>query len=615
MRGEPGKGASESSTELEAPSTEPSMPWYRRIQVSWIALGLGLVPFVVGAIVLATVGGDLHPIQDIAQMEMRTRDVGRYEVLLGPYSRDGWYHPGPAIFYLLAVPYRLTGGASVGLYLGALAINAGAVAGMALIARRRGGVALMLVTLLASGLLARSLEADFVRDPWNPSVTVLPFGLMLFLAWAMTCRELWALPAGVAVASFLAQTHIGYVALALPLLAWGAAWMVVPAVASTRFWRRASAVETKHAPPEADLRRVGWTVAASAGLLVLLWAPPVVEQLTGDSGNFGAIVDYFRANEEPAHSLTDGWRVMSTQFSATPDWVTGAESTSLSGEPAALYGGLVVPVMLVPLGLATAFLWQRGGESRRLLLTLAVALVLAFVAVARTTGIAFTYRLHWVQVLGMATGVVMAWAAWLAIQPRLSPRALRQAAGAALAMLAVIAVVNVAGASRAGTPLERESGAVAALMPEVLAGLPADGDPSDGDSDGVFLVNPTSFGSLLYTTGITLALARSGVDARMPGLSEAAGAHRTLGDTPPTATLVVVVNEDVSRYMDDPSLELLASWGTPPEPRPADDPVVAAEEAFAAKDTNTMKELGRQHLDDDLPELFDIVAVAVLLQR
>ena len=57
--------------------------------------------------------------------------MGRHPVLIGLYSRDGWSHPGPLLYYTLALPYRLTGGNPAGLLVGALAVNGAAVGGMA----------------------------------------------------------------------------------------------------------------------------------------------------------------------------------------------------------------------------------------------------------------------------------------------------------------------------------------------------------------------------------------------------------------------------------------------------------------------------------------------------
>ena len=196
-----------------------------------VAIGVSLLPLVVSAIALVVkVGSDYAAGSDIGLTELRTLDVGRHPVLLGPYSRDGWNHPGPALFYALALPYRLAGSHSVGLAVGALLINALAITGIALVARRVAGLPCMLVTLVGCAVLMRSLGPVFLRNPWNPYVAVLPFGLLVYLTWAMTCGEAWALPIGVGVASFCVQTHVGYAPLAAPLLVWGAASLVVRAV-------------------------------------------------------------------------------------------------------------------------------------------------------------------------------------------------------------------------------------------------------------------------------------------------------------------------------------------------------------------------------------------------
>jgi hypothetical protein len=145
-----------------------------------VAIAVSVLPLVVSAIALVVkVGSDYAAGSDIGLTELRTLDVGRHPVLLGPYSRDGWNHPGPALFYALALPYRLAGSHSVGLAVGALLMNALAIAGIALVARRVAGLPFMLLTLVGCGVLMRSLGPVFLRNPWNPYIAVLPFGLLV----------------------------------------------------------------------------------------------------------------------------------------------------------------------------------------------------------------------------------------------------------------------------------------------------------------------------------------------------------------------------------------------------------------------------------------------------
>jgi hypothetical protein len=65
----------------------------------------------------------------------------------------------------------------------------------------------------------------------------------------------------------------------------------------------------------------------------------------------------------------------------------------------------------------------------------------------------------------------------------------------------------------------------------------------------------------------------------------------------------------------DPAYALVADWGTPPEPRADGDPVLRAERAFLAGDTELTKQLGQEHLDDPDLEIFTLTAAALFLER
>ncbi|HET6954185.1 MAG TPA: hypothetical protein VFI47_27725, partial [Acidimicrobiales bacterium] len=334
----------------------------------WIAraaLAITLAPLAVAAVSLVVkVGGSYVPGADHAWTELAVRDVGRHDVLTGLYSKDGWRHPGPLSFYLLAPFYWLTGGASVGLRLGALAVNGGAITGMALIARRRGGLPLMLLTLAGCGLLVHTLGAQVVADPWNLFLPVLPYGLLIFLTWSLACGERWALPVAVFVATLLAQTHVGFVVLAVPLPAAGAAALV--AVTGRR-----------------NLRSLARPAALSAGLLAVLWLPPLVDVAGSGGSNAADIVRWFQRQPDRSHSLLEGWRVITGQFALIPEWLTTKRTPSAAGQSPFLYRS-PVPVLLVAVAAAALVLWRRRGrEGRALVLTLALVLALGIVAVAR----------------------------------------------------------------------------------------------------------------------------------------------------------------------------------------------------------------------------------------
>jgi uncharacterized membrane protein len=509
--------------------------------LSRVALVLALLPLAVSAVFLVVkAGGTYAPAADNAIMELTTRDVGHHPVLVGLVSRDGWSHPGPVLFYLLAAPYRLTGGSSIALPLGALAINGAAIAGMAVVARRRGGLRLMLLTLVAGGLLVRALGPEFMADVWNPYIPVLCFGFFVFLTWEMTCGETWALPVAAGVGTFCIQTHIGYLPLVVPLLAWGIAWLV---------WSMAKANRL------AALARVGLVTAA---VLSVLWLPPLVDEVLHSPGNLTEIVDYFRHPHQHAHTLTAGYRVVGAQFELTPEWLTGLDPPSpFTGEPLSLYSN-PVPVLLLPLAASALVLWRRRNrEARRLVATLGVALAIGVLAVARTLGALYAYRLRWTWVLAMIAAAVVAWTAWTWVA-RVAPRAeKRWLIPLSVGALAILAVANAVSAAREVPPGADQSAQLRALIPSVVAALP----PGDGD----VIVRGSSFSSTFYASGLVLALERRHLAPRVdPTVEVAFHQHRVHRKGKVREILTVATNDTFEAFVSRPDLRLVAYSGTVP---------------------------------------------------
>ena len=57
------------------------------------------------AVFLARSAEPFYPVSDIALTELFTREAAHGRLIVGPYSRFGWHHPGPTCFYLLAPFY------------------------------------------------------------------------------------------------------------------------------------------------------------------------------------------------------------------------------------------------------------------------------------------------------------------------------------------------------------------------------------------------------------------------------------------------------------------------------------------------------------------------------
>ena len=214
-------------------AARPAAPrrWYRRDPLAALAVLFMATPFVVAMIWCCT-QTRWYPSGDRALIEMYTRDIGHHAVLLGPYSRFGWHHPGPALYEVLALPYRLTGSNGLGLMFGVVLINAIAAAGIALVAYRRGGRTLLIWTLIVLGLFLHALGPQQLTDPFNPYPPVLPLGLLLLLLWSVAMGDVWALPWAVATATFAVQSHVGSLVTVVGLFAIVGILLVVHVVAA-----------------------------------------------------------------------------------------------------------------------------------------------------------------------------------------------------------------------------------------------------------------------------------------------------------------------------------------------------------------------------------------------
>jgi len=117
------------------------------------------------------------------------------------------------------------------------------------------------------------------------------------------CGDVVMLPVAVLAASFCAQTHVPYLGLALGIgaLATGAALLR---------WRQT---------PEERRTIVRW-LALSAGLGVVLWLPPTIDQVRHDPGHYQRLIEHFSdPDEEPRALARASTWVCAT--STSPTWL------------------------------------------------------------------------------------------------------------------------------------------------------------------------------------------------------------------------------------------------------------------------------------------------------
>lgn len=445
-----------------------------------------------------------------------------------------------------------------------------------------------------------------MRDPWNPYLPVLPFGLLLFLVWATTCGDAWALPAAAAVGTFCVQTHVGYAPLVLPLLVLGAGWL---AVESRRARPTAGSLPIAGARP--STRAVLTASLAAVAVLAVSWFPPVFEEVTHSPGNLTRLVDYFAhpPRSEAHHTLTEGYRIVAAPWSGAPAWIVGAtRANPFTAEPRAL-GSTPLPWLAVPFAAGALLLWRRRvADGWRLAIVVAVAAALGVAAVGRTLGPLYDYRLRWTWICAMTAALVIVWAGWLLVAERL-----RRAAGTAIALTAVAILAALSGlstvaAARAGTPQEPDSSRLAALVPQAVKALP----PGGGD----VIVRAADFLSGFYRQGLVLALEQRHVTARVDGTDAAGvfGSHRVHRNAPVRAVLVVASNHKLDRLLTQPGLRLVAYWSPLPAARRAQLALRLAA-LDVAHQQGTISAIGYFYEQLALEKPLAAPAVAVLMDR
>ncbi len=426
-------------------------------------------------------GGDMEPpVGDRAVLEMYTRLATEGAQLLGPYSRFHVHHPGPAFFYASAPLYALLGGRTEALPLAALAWN---TAALALLLRYAGSAGAAGWPAAACLLLAFTAARGpaWLWSPWNPNLAVLPFGAALFACARVAAGRLEALPAAAVFASLAVQTH----------LATGPALAAV-ALVTVVLWIRGSRLADRPGAGghPARVRVLGTTVA----ILSLLWALPVIEQLTAPEGNLGRLLATASRRHEP--------RPLGEAVSA----VSGAFVGFIASSPRR--GGSDLPVVVVVLScgalvLACVRLRRRGEPFAAALGVLCLAgLAAGLEGTRQAAGRLMPYLLRWVFMLTVGAGVAVSSAFAGGLPARLTARV--RPWMRAVAWTLAVGLAAALGSSAAAEGVPRASAIVQSLRDQL--------DARRGLLSGRFLVEVAGDVDREVAVGLLLALDKRGLD-------------------------------------------------------------------------------------------------------
>jgi hypothetical protein len=499
---------------------------------------------------------DWHPSGDWALLAMRIEDVGQATPLLGPYSRFGWNHPGPLLYWALAAPYHLLGWSAPAMLAATAFLNAAALGGTVALAWRRGRLPLAALTTLALSILTSTMGPELLRDPWNPYITVLPTALLIVLCWSAAEGDRWAWPAAFAIGSFIVQSHIGY---AVIVVAVGATAMVLA-------WRNRPEVAVV---PAGDRQR-RLLLAAISAVLIICWIPVLIDQFFG-TGNLTEILRYFSDSADRPAGLHDALAQAADNLQVRDAGWHGVITTV--GADGAVEGGrlsaLLVPIALYATTLAAAVITGARSALRFQIIT-GVAVVSGILATSRITGPMFGYLIRWWWVLACLWWLSVVWSAISAVlASSRTPQLVRQILPVAVVGLCMIPAFGGArssahAADRALPPEASSSLLLHDLLPPLIGAL---GSLDDVDDVRVEMINST-WGTM--ADGVRYAISHAGDEVVVdPQYGFKFGEHRSAESRKADAVVWVVSADAVRIWSQLPTARTIAIW----------DPISGAERA------------------------------------
>jgi hypothetical protein len=353
-----------------------------------LALGVALPVLVLLVKVVAGLPARVEVAGDPAVTELYTlRAIGGHQ-LLGPYSRFGFHHPGPLVFYALAPFYLLLGRSYAALCVGALVINLASLVGIGVVLWRVAGPARWFWSCAAIASFVVFLRPDVLISAWNPNIAVLPFAFALVALVAVMAGFTEYLPVAAVAGSFAVQSHL---TCAAPVAC--AALMAALALVLRHRGRRGGLAQ--------EQSPVARHVMISALLVSVLWMAPLVEQIRNSPGNVTLILRFVRESHErqPLGQSLSALASQASGFLLAPLGVN-TEATP----PAALtrilgvFSGTQLLLLIVGLGRG----WVR--RDAFVVAACATAACLLSVALFVTLGLSgplWPYLVRWVSAVGL----------------------------------------------------------------------------------------------------------------------------------------------------------------------------------------------------------------------
>lgn len=533
----------------------------RRSRLYWLFFVCVSVPIVLAVTILVW-GSPWFPAGDMAQAELHMRGFFSTPPLVGAAGRivsDSGIqgsHPGPSLWFAMLPVYLIGLGTSEALLAAAASVHIASLALILLFAFRRGGRTLMSVVFAAFIAVIRSSGTDFMVEPWNPWLALLPFGVFVFLVMEVivpiatspdtACKKridgTWQMLAAVVVGSHCVQSHAGYALLVVLPLA-------VSLLVLTR--RYFSDSQNSHV----DRHLFGWfPVLSSLVVGLIVWSPAVLDQFRRDPGNLTILVQHFGSPREESLGISRSLDIVMTQMNVLGPWIGGP---SAAGSGSTQVAGFVVFVLLIVVALGVAR--SRGWHTdQRAIFVLVMFLSLGAVSISRIFGPYFEYTVRWFWVLtalsvstclSIVTRFILDKIRGTTSSRLVAPRSITGVVmllSVCLSVLTMIQVVN-----RVKLPGATESRILAGLIDPTVEELDASKTYQVRFYDP-YTLNATGF-------GLTLALEKRGFTVKVdPEFAAAALPHRTARMDETDEILWVVVGPTIESARQDAALREIA---------------------------------------------------------
>lgn len=370
---------------------------------------------------IAALPADVRVSGDPAVTELYTLRATAGDQWLGPYSRFGFHHPGPLLFFAFAPLYTLLGKSYAALSVGALAINLVSLLGITAVVLRVAGRLRACWTLATLAAYVLYLQPGLLVSAWNPDVAVAPLALSLVALTAATAGFTVYLPVAAAAGSLAVQSHLTSAA---PVAVAG----LVSATVLVFGHRQLRAEETGR--KRALMRHLLLT----AIVLAVAWAPSAFEQLRDTPGNVALIVRYLHERHEgqtPGTAIAAIAR-QTSGFLLSPLGVNGqALPTGALARAAEVLCGVQLTLLLIGTWLGWV---RRDSFVAAACATAALLFVVAATVTLRISGPLWPYLTRWVAALGLL--------GWIAVAAAFTPRGRARVGWSGVHVLACAVLVS-----------------------------------------------------------------------------------------------------------------------------------------------------------------------------